>query len=132
MFLLSLNIAGARAKDIPIPARYGDEASTMRIHKVAPRIARLLNARLPFGQPLEVESTDEVVGDAHALEYAGSREIIVAMERNEVQGMCGMDWSSLATQQRNWISSGFVRALEGEVLDRDRLPLGPRGAQSVV
>ena len=40
--LIWLNIAGARAKDIPIPARYGDEASTMRIHKVAPRIARLL------------------------------------------------------------------------------------------
>ena len=48
--------------------------------------------------------------------YAGSREIIVAMERNEVQGMCGMDWSSLATQQRNWISSGFVRLLAQEDL----------------
>jgi tripartite-type tricarboxylate transporter receptor subunit TctC len=48
--------------------------------------------------------------------YAGSREIIVAMERNEVQGMCGMDWSSLATQQRTWISSGFVRLLAQEDL----------------
>jgi tripartite-type tricarboxylate transporter receptor subunit TctC len=48
--------------------------------------------------------------------YAGSREIIVAMERNEVQGMCGMDWSSLATQQRNWISSGFVWLLAQEDL----------------
>jgi len=48
--------------------------------------------------------------------YAGSREIVIAMERNEVQGMCGMDWSSLATQQRNWISSGFVRLLAQEDL----------------
>jgi tripartite-type tricarboxylate transporter receptor subunit TctC len=48
--------------------------------------------------------------------YAGSREIVVAMERNEVQGMCGMDWSSLATQQRSWISSGFVRLLAQEDL----------------
>jgi tripartite-type tricarboxylate transporter receptor subunit TctC len=48
--------------------------------------------------------------------YAGSREIIVAMERNEVQGMCGMDWSSLATQQRDWISSGLVRLLAQEDL----------------
>jgi tripartite-type tricarboxylate transporter receptor subunit TctC len=48
--------------------------------------------------------------------YAGSREIIIAMERNEVHGMCGMDWSSLATQQRNWISSGFVRLLAQEDL----------------
>src|SRR5262245_65062615 len=48
--------------------------------------------------------------------YAGSREIVIAMERNEVQGMCGMDWSSLATQQRTWINSGFVRLLAQEDL----------------
>jgi tripartite-type tricarboxylate transporter receptor subunit TctC len=48
--------------------------------------------------------------------YAGSREIIMAMERNEVQGMCGMDWSSIATQQKDWISSGFVRLLAQEDL----------------
>jgi glycosyltransferase involved in cell wall biosynthesis len=40
--LIWLNIVGARAKDIPIPARYGEEISTMRIHRVAPRIAWLL------------------------------------------------------------------------------------------
>jgi tripartite-type tricarboxylate transporter receptor subunit TctC len=48
--------------------------------------------------------------------YAGSREIMIAMERNEVQGMCGMDWSSFLTQQRGWISSGFVRLLAQEDL----------------
>ena len=48
--------------------------------------------------------------------YAGSREIMIAMERNEVQGMCGMDWSSFLTQQRAWISSGFVRLLAQEDL----------------
>jgi tripartite-type tricarboxylate transporter receptor subunit TctC len=48
--------------------------------------------------------------------YAGSREIMIAMERNEVQGMCGMDWSSFLTQQPNWISSGFVRLLAQEDL----------------
>jgi tripartite-type tricarboxylate transporter receptor subunit TctC len=49
--------------------------------------------------------------------YAGSREIILAMDRNEVQGMCGMDWSSLWTQQRDWITSGFVRLLVQEDLN---------------
>ena len=49
--------------------------------------------------------------------YAGSREIMIAMERNEVQGMCGMDWSSFLTQQRDWISSGFVRLLAQEDLE---------------
>jgi tripartite-type tricarboxylate transporter receptor subunit TctC len=48
--------------------------------------------------------------------YAGSHEIMMAMERNEVHGMCGMDWSSFATQQRNWISSGFARLLAQEDL----------------
>jgi tripartite-type tricarboxylate transporter receptor subunit TctC len=48
--------------------------------------------------------------------YAGSREIMIAMERNEVQGMCGMDWSSFLTQQRDWITSGFVRLLVQEDL----------------
>lgn len=34
--LIWLNIANARAKDVPIPASYGEEVSTMRIHRVAP------------------------------------------------------------------------------------------------
>src|SRR3954471_1381145 len=41
---------------------------------------------------------------------------MIAIERNEVQGMCGMDWSSFLTQQRDWISSGFVRLLAQEDL----------------
>jgi tripartite-type tricarboxylate transporter receptor subunit TctC len=49
--------------------------------------------------------------------YAGSREIMIAMERNEVQGMCGMDWSSFLTQQRDWVSSGFARLLAQEDLN---------------
>jgi tripartite-type tricarboxylate transporter receptor subunit TctC len=49
--------------------------------------------------------------------YTGSREIMIAMERNEVQGMCGMDWSSFVTQQRAWISGGFARLLAQEDLD---------------
>lgn len=49
--------------------------------------------------------------------YAGSREIMLAMDRNEVQGMCGMDWSSLTTQRRDWITSGFVRLLAQEDLE---------------
>ena len=48
--------------------------------------------------------------------YTGSRDIIMAMERNEVQGMCGMDWSSMVSQRRDWIDSGFVRPLVQEDL----------------
>lgn len=40
--LISLGIAGVRAKDVPIPSVYGDEVSGMRLHKVIPEISRLL------------------------------------------------------------------------------------------
>ena len=61
--------------------------------------------------------------------YAGSREIMIAIERNEVQGMCGMDWSSFLTQQPAWVSSGFARLLAQEdlkghpVMNRMGVPL---------
>jgi tripartite-type tricarboxylate transporter receptor subunit TctC len=49
--------------------------------------------------------------------YSGSRDVMLALQRNEVQGMCGMDWSSLATQQADWVNSGFVRLLAQEDLE---------------
>src|SRR5436305_109840 len=57
-----------------------------------------------------------VVGSAVGGGFAGSREIMIAIERNEVQGMCGMDWSSFLTQQPAWVSSGFARLLAQEDL----------------
>jgi glycosyltransferase involved in cell wall biosynthesis len=40
--LIKLNILRVPARDVPVPARYGDEISGMRLHRVAPRlIARL-------------------------------------------------------------------------------------------
>jgi tripartite-type tricarboxylate transporter receptor subunit TctC len=61
--------------------------------------------------------------------YAGSREIMIAMERNEVQGMCGMDWSSFVIQGRDWVAGGFARLLAQEdlnghpVMNRMSVPL---------
>lgn len=40
--LINLNIVRARARDVPIPARYGDEVSGMRLTTVAPRLLRTL------------------------------------------------------------------------------------------
>jgi tripartite-type tricarboxylate transporter receptor subunit TctC len=44
--------------------------------------------------------------------YAGSREVMIAVERNEVQGMCGISWASLSMQHSDWIDSGFITILE--------------------
>jgi glycosyltransferase involved in cell wall biosynthesis len=40
--LIHLNIADVRAKDVPIPARYGTEVSGMRLRKVIPALSWLL------------------------------------------------------------------------------------------
>jgi tripartite-type tricarboxylate transporter receptor subunit TctC len=35
--------------------------------------------------------------------YKGSTDITLAMERGEVEGICGFDWSSLRTQKPHWV-----------------------------
>jgi tripartite-type tricarboxylate transporter receptor subunit TctC len=46
--------------------------------------------------------------------YPGTREITLAIEKNEVQGLCGFSWSSLNAQRPDWIRSGFVRVIVQE------------------
>jgi hypothetical protein len=36
---------------------------------------------------------------------------MLAIERNEVQGMCGMAWSSIVADHPQWLASGFIRIL---------------------
>jgi hypothetical protein len=43
--------------------------------------------------------------------YAGSNEIMLAIERNEVQGVCGVGWSSIAAQHAHWLSNGFGKII---------------------
>lgn len=40
--LLNLNILGVKARDVPIPAVYGDEVSTIKLSKLIPALLRLL------------------------------------------------------------------------------------------
>lgn len=40
--LIHLNILNVRAKDVPVPALYGDEQSGLTVHKAAPKIASVL------------------------------------------------------------------------------------------
>ena len=43
--------------------------------------------------------------------YKGSVDILLAMERGEVEGMCGYDWSSLKTQRPEWLRDNKVNIL---------------------
>jgi hypothetical protein len=45
---------------------------------------------------------------------AGTREITLAIEKGEVQGLCGFSWSSMTAQQPNWLKTGFIRVLAQE------------------
>ena len=46
--------------------------------------------------------------------YPGTREITLAIEKNEVQGLCGFSWSSFKAQRGDWLKSGFVRVVVQE------------------
>ncbi len=49
--------------------------------------------------------------------YPGTREILVAMERNEVHGVCGTGWDAMVSQRPDWLATGFIRVLVQENLD---------------
>lgn len=48
--------------------------------------------------------------------YPGTREILVAIERGELQGVCGMGWDAMASQRPDWLDRGFIRVLVQESL----------------
>ena len=43
--------------------------------------------------------------------YKGTVDITLAMERGEVDGMCGWDWSSVKSQKSDWISEKKAKVL---------------------
>jgi len=51
--------------------------------------------------------------------YKGTAEVLLAIERHEIEGVCGLDWSSLKTQRLDW-----VRTRSANILVQDTpLPL---------
>jgi tripartite-type tricarboxylate transporter receptor subunit TctC len=43
--------------------------------------------------------------------YKGSADILLAMERGEVDGLCGWDWSSVKSQRPDWLRDGKLNLL---------------------
>lgn len=46
--------------------------------------------------------------------YPGSREINLAIEQGEVEGACGIGWSSIEAQNPEWVTSDKIRVLAQE------------------
>lgn len=43
--------------------------------------------------------------------YKGSVDILLAMERGEIEGLCGFDWSSLLAQRPDWVKNHSVNLI---------------------
>jgi tripartite-type tricarboxylate transporter receptor subunit TctC len=43
--------------------------------------------------------------------YKGSADMLLAMERGEIDGLCGYDWSSFKTQRPEWVRNKTVNVL---------------------
>ena len=63
--------------------------------------------------------------------YPGTREIGLALERNEVQGFCGYFLSSLMTQNPGWLTDPAMRILVQEVSQGNEM-LNKRGVPVAV
>jgi tripartite-type tricarboxylate transporter receptor subunit TctC len=51
--------------------------------------------------------------------YKATRDMILDMERGEVDGLCGWDWSTAKTQRPNWIRDKTVNILVQVALEPD-------------
>ncbi len=46
--------------------------------------------------------------------YPGSTEILLAIEKGEVQGTCGVGWSTISVQKSQWLKDNFIRIVAQE------------------
>ena len=51
--------------------------------------------------------------------YPGSREMFMAMDKNEVHGQCGMGWSSMKTQYVDYLKQDSIKLLVQERIKPD-------------
>ncbi len=62
--------------------------------------------------------------------YKGTVDIALAMERGEVDGMCGWDWSSVQSQKGDWVRDNKINILVQASLDPDA-GLSKRGVPQI-
>ena len=52
--------------------------------------------------------------------YTGNREVMLAVDKNEVQGICGAGWSSVLAVRPQWFKDGTVKVLAQENISGHR------------
>ena len=51
--------------------------------------------------------------------YKGTADILLAIERGEVDGLCGLDWTSLKSQRPTWLADKTVNILVQDGIETD-------------
>jgi tripartite-type tricarboxylate transporter receptor subunit TctC len=51
--------------------------------------------------------------------YPGTNDISLAMERGEVDGMCGISWSTIKSRHADWIAGHKINVVVQAALDKD-------------
>jgi tripartite-type tricarboxylate transporter receptor subunit TctC len=51
--------------------------------------------------------------------YPGTNDIVLAMERGEVDGLCGLSWSTIKTQHARWLTDHSVNFIVQEALQKE-------------
>ena len=51
--------------------------------------------------------------------YKGPPDLFIAMERREIDGVCGLDWAALKSQQPDWLRESKLNLLVQGALDPD-------------
>ncbi len=51
--------------------------------------------------------------------FKGTADILLAMERGEVDGLCGLDWTSLKSQRPTWLEQKTVNILVQDGIDTE-------------
>ena len=46
--------------------------------------------------------------------YPGTKDVLHAIERNEVQGLCGLGYMGIALQNPDWVKNGFIKFIVQE------------------
>jgi tripartite-type tricarboxylate transporter receptor subunit TctC len=51
--------------------------------------------------------------------YPGTAEIMLAMERGELDGVCGIDWTTIKAQRANWIAEKKINVIAQAAFHKD-------------
>ena len=100
----------------PLPP-YNGETQAMALAALRSGQIDAMSNTDPVMTMLEQKGEVKVVSDTRTLK--GTVDVFLAIERGEVDGMCGLDWSSLKSQRPDWLRDKKINLLVQTALDEE-------------